>query len=251
MDTNLASGLLLLVEPDANVAAVVIAALRSQFKVLHAADDVAACALLSVFGTELFVVVIDAELRGSELNGLELIALLQGEPGPHLPPHAQVVEPLPDLPIIVTAEQPVSIEGALVLPRPYAVLRLQALLSQVLLRSAMPPRRVVIVEDDRMVARALARLVTSLGHEARVITDALDLDAELNGEPFAVIADFHLARNGVEILALARDRAPRARRVLISGAGFDIDAVLLASLEPLVLLEKPFSRRHLAAALAR
>jgi CheY-like chemotaxis protein len=53
--------------------------LESDFDVVRARDAKEACAVLKARGSEFIVILMDIELRGSDLNGIELTELLRGK----------------------------------------------------------------------------------------------------------------------------------------------------------------------------
>ena len=53
--------------------------LDNQFDMVRARDAQEACALLKAHGSEFIVILMDIELRGSDLNGIELTELFRGK----------------------------------------------------------------------------------------------------------------------------------------------------------------------------
>jgi CheY-like chemotaxis protein len=96
--------LVLYVEDDADNREVARARLSSTYELLLAADDRVACELLIKHGASLALVLMDIELKGSKLGGIDLARLLRGRLDPRRsPPYAAAVPAL-DVPIIfVTA----------------------------------------------------------------------------------------------------------------------------------------------------
>lgn len=78
--------------------------LREGYDVTRAANAEQACRVLSLRGKQLTAILMDIELRGSDLNGLELTQLIRGKlPPEKVPPYAKKV-PVLDTPVIfVTA----------------------------------------------------------------------------------------------------------------------------------------------------
>jgi CheY-like chemotaxis protein len=96
--------LVLYVEDDADNREVASARLGKAYQLLLAADDVTACRMLSEHGDKLWLVLMDIELKGSRLSGIDLARLIRGKlESLRRPQYAEVV-PLLDVPIIfVTA----------------------------------------------------------------------------------------------------------------------------------------------------
>jgi CheY-like chemotaxis protein len=69
---------ILYVEDDVDIWKVTKYKLRAKYDLVHAATDREACALLANEGETFHAVLMDIELRGSALNGLQLVHLLRG-----------------------------------------------------------------------------------------------------------------------------------------------------------------------------
>lgn len=78
--------------------------LSSVYRLIRAANDREACALLTAHAKELYIVLMDVELQGSRLDGIALTKLLRGRlPTDQIPDYAKTV-PVSELPVIfVTA----------------------------------------------------------------------------------------------------------------------------------------------------
>lgn len=92
---------ILYVEDDADTFRLASLRLQQKYRLLQAASDREACAQLEVWGEKLYAVLMDIELQGSALDGLQLIRLLRGQmPASQVPPYARRVPKL-SVPIIV------------------------------------------------------------------------------------------------------------------------------------------------------
>lgn len=117
-------------------------------------------------------------------------------------------------------------------------------------RSTSPRRRVLLVDDDYLVRRALARV---LRREFDVVTavNAADAFAKITPDLHAVITDHHLGAGkatGRAVLDETRRRVPQALRILISG-----ERQQMGSTEATLwhaMLIKPVARSELLAALS-
>lgn len=81
------------------------------------------------------------------------------------------------------------------------------------------PRRILVVDDEENVAKALRRTLKRDGHEVVVASapsEALEL---LKHQQFDLILSDHLMpeMTGLELLKLARDRQPDAVRMMLTG----------------------------------
>lgn len=97
--------LVLYVEDDKDNRQTASLRLARKYELLFAASDREVCALVRRHGTRLSIILMDIELQGSTLNGVDLTRLLRGKlDRSQLPDYAVHVEPQPDTPILfVTA----------------------------------------------------------------------------------------------------------------------------------------------------
>ncbi len=111
--------------------------------------------------------------------------------------------------------------------------------------------RVLLVEDDEKVARALDRWLRRQGAEVRVVGDPLELETALASfAPTHVVSDLKMPhRTGVEVLTLVKQLAPRARRAMLSGSLESLTAAGLAAIAPCRLVAKPWREETLAVEL--
>jgi signal transduction histidine kinase len=115
--------------------------------------------------------------------------------------------------------------------------------------------RYLIVDDEALVGSALARLLSPAQSvcvtSARAALQALDD----SGDGFdAVLCDLMMPEiSGPELVELLRDRHPRlaGRTILLTGGAFTADARDFVERSGLPLLEKPFTRDQVRAALAK
>ena len=102
--------------------------------------------------------------------------------------------------------------------------------------------RVLIVEDDFIIATHLAKLVVDLGHEvcatAASASDALAQAATLN--PGVVLMDLRLAK-GSSGLDVARDLHKRhaLRCIFVSGDLDELTRIMLMPYQPIDFIDKP------------
>lgn len=97
--------LVLYVEDEESNRTVALMRLGRTYDILLAGSDREACEVLSEKGTALYAVLMDIELKGSILNGIQLTQLLRGRlPTAETPSFAQKVPVIPELPVLfVTA----------------------------------------------------------------------------------------------------------------------------------------------------
>lgn len=136
----------LYVEDDADTFKLAQLRLQAKYELISATSDRQACEVLSKQGTELFAVLMDIELQGSQMDGLALVKVIRGmTPKSALPSWAQSVPPLPHLPIIVMtayvtkySEAEVKTVGAsYFLTKPIDFMRLNLALAQANIQSVM------------------------------------------------------------------------------------------------------------------
>ncbi len=108
--------------------------------------------------------------------------------------------------------------------------------------------RVLLVDDDDQVRRALALLLENLGYETRTVANAGEALAVLRRSGLALdlmISDIVMpGMDGVELARQVRDTLPHLRVLLISG----YSDRKLPAIEDALFLRKPFSIQELAHA---
>lgn len=116
--------------------------LSRSYRLLRAKDDRQACTLLTNHASELYVVLMDIELKGSQLDGIALTRVLRGlPPTAPLPDYATRVPVLTVPVIFVTAYHNTltpmlaAAGGNLVIPKPVEFLRLTRELTSMHLRT--------------------------------------------------------------------------------------------------------------------
>lgn len=114
--------------------------------------------------------------------------------------------------------------------------------------------RVLIVDDDMVVSRALSRVLRSLGHETRCACSVDDALHALVERPDLLLVDYDLGDScsGVDLATWAI-AAYQVSVVLITGHAVDwVRAELIhAGLSDVEVLPKPFSIVSVGAAVAR
>ena len=105
--------------------------LSSVYRLIRAANDREACALLTEHANELYIVLMDIELQGSRLDGIALTKLLRGRlPSGQKPSYARSVQPSNVPVVFVTAYATAfgteleEAGGNLVVPKPVEFRRL-------------------------------------------------------------------------------------------------------------------------------
>lgn len=93
--------LVLYVEDEESNRKVAMMRLGRTYDLLLATSDREACTVLRDQGPSLYAVLMDIELKGSVLNGIQLTMLLRGRlPAAEIPSFAQQVPVIPDLPVL-------------------------------------------------------------------------------------------------------------------------------------------------------
>jgi DNA-binding response OmpR family regulator len=119
--------------------------------------------------------------------------------------------------------------------------------------SANPTRRVLVVEDDVVVADGLAELLRAFGYEVAVVHGGLQAMAA--AEEFAaevVVLDVHLPDIGGEVVyRLLRQRWPQMPVVFSSGHVRDLAEVTSGDRTRVTLLRKPYEGERLVEAIER
>ncbi len=142
--------LLLYVEDDDSNWQVAELRLASAYELLRASTSAEACRVLAARGHELSAILMDIELRGSELSGVELTKAIRGKRvTAELPAYARELPTLPHTPIIfVTAHgakyseaQLLLAGGDKVIAKPVDFGALSLALTQLHLSRATRPKR--------------------------------------------------------------------------------------------------------------
>ncbi len=111
--------------------------------------------------------------------------------------------------------------------------------------------RILIVEDDLRVHKALRRLLEPEGYEISALTDgASGLKTALEQPPAAVVLDLRLpAMSGRDVCREIKQALPNVPVIIVSATSDTIDKVSLLELGADDYVTKPFSPRELLARL--
>jgi DNA-binding response OmpR family regulator len=115
--------------------------------------------------------------------------------------------------------------------------------------STKPAGRILVVEDDRAVQKALRRLFETEGYTVETQADGRSaLDSVQSSAPAAVVLDLRLPElSGVDVCKEIKAFAPTLPIVVLSAASDVSDKVLLLELGADDYVTKPFSPRELLA----
>src|SRR5246127_5767431 len=113
--------------------------------------------------------------------------------------------------------------------------------------SAKPAGRILVVEDDPAVQKALRRLFETEGYAVETQSDGRSaLDSFQLAAPAAVVLDLRLPKgSGRDVCKEIKALAPTLPIVVLSGASDVSDKVLLLALGADDYVTKPFSPREL------
>jgi DNA-binding response OmpR family regulator len=109
--------------------------------------------------------------------------------------------------------------------------------------------RILVVEDDRAVQKALKRLFESEGYAVESAFDGVaGLGAFRSSPPSAVVLDLRLPKmSGQDVCRQIKDRAPSLPIIVLSATSDVVDKVLLLEMGADDYVTKPFSPRELLA----
>jgi DNA-binding response OmpR family regulator len=112
-----------------------------------------------------------------------------------------------------------------------------------------PMERILVVEDDRAVQKALKRLFEAEGFAVEISADGKSaLEAYRAAAPAAVVLDLRLpAMSGRDVCREIKQQAPALPVIVLSAASDVSDKVLLLELGADDYVTKPFSPRELLA----
>ncbi len=115
--------------------------------------------------------------------------------------------------------------------------------------SAKPAGRILVVEDDPAVQKALRRLFESEGYSVETQSDGRSaLDSFQAAAPAAIVLDLRLPKvSGRDVCKEIKATAPHLPIVVLSAASDVSDKVLLLELGADDYVTKPFSPRELLA----
>jgi len=114
--------------------------------------------------------------------------------------------------------------------------------------------RVLLVDDEAPIRRALASVLRGHGHEVRTASNGIEAISSLQDAPAdVVVADVNMPdMDGIELLIALQEAAPEVPVVVMSGGGLFDKALLLdsaAALGAVRTLEKPFEPEELLEAI--
>jgi CheY-like chemotaxis protein len=133
---------ILYVEDDEDNRLVAHMRLAKKYDIIFAATDVDACAAMTRYGPELAVILMDIELKESQLNGIALTRLARGHlAGTQLPSYARSVRPLTVPILFVTAfgtrhgrEQLIAAGADDIIPKPVDFVALHTAMTRIYLQ---------------------------------------------------------------------------------------------------------------------
>ncbi len=119
---------------------------------------------------------------------------------------------------------------------------------------SLSPDRVLVVDDDELILRALARILDAAGYETRCYLAAAEALSALEiDRPTVIISDYMMPEmDGVTFLKAARVRAPNAVRILCTAAeDFKVALQAVNSGEVYRIISKPWHQQELIAAISQ
>jgi two-component system, probable response regulator PhcQ len=92
-----------------------------------------------------------------------------------------------------------------------------------------PARKILLVDDEQHVTRALERALRKEGYDIKAVNDPQAALALLKTEKFDLVISDHLmpGMTGLEFTKLVRDRYPDMMRLMLTGQA-DLDMVISA-----------------------
>ena len=116
--------------------------------------------------------------------------------------------------------------------------------------STTTPDRVLIVDDDELILRALSRILEASGYQPRCYLQPEEALAAIEADrPTVIISDYMMpGMDGVSFLKQARNRAPHAVRILCTAAeDFRVALQAVNSGEVYRIISKPWHQQELLA----
>jgi two-component system response regulator GlrR len=112
------------------------------------------------------------------------------------------------------------------------------------------PLKIVLVDDDQGVLRALGLVLQTLGHQTALFTSGIEALTYLSHSPGVdiVVSDLRMPiMDGAEVLRQVRQMHPTIPVVMMSGHATPNDRATLIALGARAVLSKPFSPQELLA----
>jgi FixJ family two-component response regulator len=115
------------------------------------------------------------------------------------------------------------------------------------------PARVVVIDDDASVCRALTRLIKSAGYEVAAFSGAGEFLANASGDGAAcAVVDLRMPNiNGLELQEKLREAVPHLSVVFVTGHGDVPSTVRAMKAGAIDFLEKPVKDEALLSAIQR
>lgn len=110
------------------------------------------------------------------------------------------------------------------------------------------PLKIVLIDDDQGVLRALGLVLQTLGHQTALFTSGSEGLSYLTHNPGVdiVVSDLRMpTMDGAEVLRQIRQRHPTIPVVIMSGHASQNDRATLIALGARGVLSKPFSPQEL------
>jgi len=114
--------------------------------------------------------------------------------------------------------------------------------------SLTPTDRVLVVDDDELILRALSRILESAGYEPRCYAEPERALAAIESDaPVVIISDYMMPEmDGISFLKQARSRLPSAVRILCTAAeDFRVALQAVNSGEVFRIISKPWHQQEL------
>lgn len=117
--------------------------------------------------------------------------------------------------------------------------------------TAIPPRRVVLVDDDASLRRALARVLHLSGYRVETFASADEfMRARADGDDACLVLDINLPHtSGVELRRTLAALGQNPPTIFITALDREDAAAALAPLGPMTVLFKPFDNDALLTAI--
>jgi two-component system response regulator AtoC len=115
--------------------------------------------------------------------------------------------------------------------------------------------RILLVDDEADVRRALATFLRGMGHDVRLAANGVEAIAALRDSADLLITDINMPdMDGIEMVTTLREAASTMPIIAMSGGGLFDKGMLLDAAEALgadLALEKPFDLEVLRAAVEK
>ncbi|HEU4869590.1 MAG TPA: response regulator, partial [Pyrinomonadaceae bacterium] len=117
----------------------------------------------------------------------------------------------------------------------------------------MPPRRILVIDDEMSITDALVLVITDLGHHVDAAKSGVEAKELLKGSPYdLVFTDLRLPdASGIDMLTLIKNDTPDTEVIVMTAHGSLDIAIEAIKCGAFYYIEKPFTPDQVTTLIAR